>query len=162
MFIKQYNKYNLENEFGIGYTLKGQEFYFDLEDYDKIKDYCWHINDSGYLTSTKKTIRIHRLVMNCNKNEEIDHVNHNLLDNRKYNLRIVTSSQNKINRKKVSYNTSGHKGVSWDKDRNKWAVYIGLNNKLIHLGRFNNIDDAIKIRKEAEKKYFGEYNYKGE
>jgi len=41
---KKYNTYNLTGEYGIGYTSKGEEFYFDLEDYDKIKDYCWCID----------------------------------------------------------------------------------------------------------------------
>ena len=46
---KKYNTYNLSGEYGIGYTTKGEEFYFDLEDYDKIKDYCWYIDENGYV-----------------------------------------------------------------------------------------------------------------
>lgn len=47
---KRYNIYDLTGEYGIGYTSKGEKFYFDLEDYDKIKDYCWHVNQyCGYL-----------------------------------------------------------------------------------------------------------------
>jgi len=65
---KKYNTYNLSGEFGIGYTLKGQEFYFDLEDYNKIKDYCWSINNRGYLEArnklTNKSLFMHNLVIN--------------------------------------------------------------------------------------------------
>ena len=49
-----------------------------------------------------------------------------------------------------------------DKNRNKWIAQITVNYKNIHLGRYENIEDAIKARKEAEVKYFGEYRYKGE
>ena len=52
-FIPQQNVYDLSGEYGIGYTLKGEEFYFDLEDYDKIKDYCWHINKKYVCTKYK-------------------------------------------------------------------------------------------------------------
>ena len=45
------NTYDLSGEYGIGYTSKGVEFYFDLEDYDKIKDYCWRTNDNGYIVT---------------------------------------------------------------------------------------------------------------
>ena len=51
---KKYNTYDLTGEFGIGYTSKNEKFYFDLEDYDKIKDYCWYINNKGYVTSTDR------------------------------------------------------------------------------------------------------------
>ena len=56
-------------------------------------------------------------------------------------------------------NTSGVTGVSWDKAENKWKAQIGINNKMIHLGRFDNFDEAVKARQEAEQKYFGEYSY---
>ena len=51
---RKYNNYDLSGEYGIGYTSKGEEFYFDLEDYDKIKDYCWFKNDSGYILAALK------------------------------------------------------------------------------------------------------------
>ena len=57
---KKYNTYDLTGEYGIGYTSKDEEFYFDLEDYDKIKDYCWRITMQGYVRaySPKTKIRI--------------------------------------------------------------------------------------------------------
>lgn len=58
-----------------------------------------------------------------------------------------------------SNNTSGKTGVSWYKSRNKWEVYIWLNKKKIRLGYFSDKEDAIAVREEAEKKYFGEYRY---
>jgi hypothetical protein len=60
---KKYNTYDLSGEYGIGYTLKGEEFYFDLEDYDLIKDYYWSINNEGYLSASKNTVFLHRVVL---------------------------------------------------------------------------------------------------
>jgi hypothetical protein len=59
-------------------------------------------------------------------------------------------------------NTSGTPGVVWDKRTDKWVAHIRKENKRITLGYFDNIEDAIKLRKEAELKYFGEYRYKTE
>lgn len=152
------NSYNLDGEYGIGYTEKGEEFYFDLEDYDKIKDYCWRISKYGYVVNQK--VRLHRLIMNNpNKNFDVDHINHNLLDNRKQNLRVVTKSQNQMNRMLSKNNTSGVTGVSYSKERCKWVSYIGENNNILTLGYFSDFDEAVKSRLKAEENYFKEYSY---
>ena len=93
------NTYDLSGEYGIGYTNKGEEFYFDLEDYDKIKDYTWYINNKGYVFSGKDEILMHRLVTNCPDNLIPDHIHgeKSTTDNRKSNLRIVNRSQNSMN-----------------------------------------------------------------
>lgn len=105
---KKYNKYDLSGDYGIGWTNKGEEFYFDLEDYDKIKDYCWYF-DNRYLKSrdiknknSNKKIRMHRLITNCPDNLEPNHKNFNTLDNRKENLEIVTHKENMLKRKPSS------------------------------------------------------------
>lgn len=161
---KKYNTYELTGEYGIGYTSKGEEFYFDLEDYDKIKDYCWYKTPQGYIASRvgEECVEFHRLVLNIGKDNydcDVDHICHNKCDNRKAQLRIVTRSQNSMNAQPKKTNTSGVVGVYWDKCRNKWAAYIKKNYKNIYIGRFESKDDAIKARKEAEEKYFGEYSY---
>lgn len=158
---KKYNTYDLSGQFGIGYTSKGDEFYFDLEDYDKIKNYCWNIGN-GYVitTNNNKTISFHRLVMNTPKNKDTDHINHNTIDNRKENLRIVNRSQNNMNSVLKSNNSSGFKGVYWSNRDEKWVSKIQLYNKYINLGYFENINEAIEIRKDAELEYFKEYRYK--
>ena len=163
---KKYNTYNLTGEYGIGYTLKGEPFYFDLEDYDKIKDICWHISNNGYVTNKTDdgVILFHRLVMGLDKNDKrmIDHIYHKTNDNRKSQLRIVSSSQNNMNRKSSSNNTSGVKGVWFNKNTNKWNAEIGYYGSKLHLGQYNSLEEAAKVRKEAEEKYFKEYNYKGD
>lgn len=160
------NKYDLSGEYGIGYTSKGTEFYFDLEDFEKIFPYNWHTDGSGYIIANSKDtkeakIRMHRLVMGVEDiNTYVDHIYHNKADNRKSQLRIVTNSQNQMNKGKNKNNTSGTAGVYWHKNSQKWESIITLNGKLIYLGIFDNYDKAVQVRKEAEEKYFGEFRYK--
>lgn len=160
---KKHNEYNLSGSYGIGWTSNtNKEFYFDLDDYDKIKAYCWYENSDGYIVAHNgdKTVRLNRLVTDCNKNGiDVDHIKHNLYDNRKIMLRVCTHQKNSFNCRKKKNNTSGITGVSYDKSRNKWATEIRVNNKKIFLGRFECKEDAVKVRKEAEKKYFGKYSY---
>lgn len=160
---KKYNTYDLSGEYGIGYTLKGEEFWFDLEDYDKIKNYCWSINNEGYVTAPfnkKRNVSMHRLVMNYPKGLEVDHEFHDNFDCRKEFLRIVTPSQNQMNRRTHKNNTSGVKGVSWHKATEKWRVFISINKKCTELGYFDDFEEAVRVRKEAELKYYGEYRLK--
>ena len=158
---KNHNTYDLTGKYGIGYTLNNEEFYFDLEDYDKIKDYSWHINADNYVITGYMVILMHRLVMNCPDDMEVDPIFHNKNDNRKEFLRLVTRSQNSMNRDLQSNNTSGVTGVVWRKDKGKWNANIGKNGKYIHLGYFDNFEDAVNTRLKAEDEYFGEYKYKG-
>jgi hypothetical protein len=73
------------------------------------------------------------------------------------NLRVCTSSQNGMNRGKQSDNTSGYKGVTWDKSKGKWQASIKVNQKTIFLGRFNNVIEAAKAYDEGAKKYHGAF-----
>jgi len=160
---KRYNTYHLTKECGIGYTSKREEFYFDIEDYNRIKYHCWFTNDAGYIVTNLngRIERLHRFLLMCSPHDgvEIDHKNRIKYDNRKDNLRICNHSENMKNRDKQINNSSGIKGIWFDKDRNKWCADIQVNYKMVHLGRFNNLDEAIKIRNEADVKYFGEFSY---
>lgn len=159
---KKYNAYDLSGEYGVGFTSNGEEFWFDLEDYNLIKDYCWYIRDDGYVATNDfnnnyKTIKLHKLLFPNSK--VIDHINHKKYDCRKINLRECTNSKNNMNRSLHSNNTSGVTGVSWHKGINKWCASIRINGKQTHLGSYVNFDDAVKTRLEAEEKYYGEYSY---
>ena len=156
------NVYNLDGEFGVGWTHNtNMEFYFDLEDYDLIKDFSWHTHtdQTGYTTlrakipGTDKSIKMSHLL----GFKDYDHINRNSLDNRKANFREATNSQNKQNRSLFSNNTSGVTGVCWRKDSEKWRAEIRVNNQRICLGSFINKEDAIRSRLIAEVKYFGEF-----
>lgn len=80
-------------------------------------------------------------------------------DNRKSQLRPVTSSQNMMNRKNNKNNKSGCKGVCWNKSKNKWVAFINVNNNC-YRKEFKEFDRAVEQRKEWEEKYFGEFSYK--
>ena len=165
---KQYNIFDLESEeYAIGYTLKGEPFWFDKEDIDLVKKYCWYYNTCGYVTHKGKdgVIFLHRLVMDvADPNIEVDHKchprgNEHKVDNRKKNLTLATPSQNQMNLSLYKNNKSGVTGVFWLKEKRKWWAYIAVDNKRISLGYFENKNDAIKARKDAEIKYFGDRRY---
>lgn len=142
---------------------KGEEIgrtKIDLEDVDKVKDYKWSITGNSYIRNNKTGIRLHRFVMNCPDDKIVDHINHDRFDNRKSNLRICNNSQNQMNTSLRKDNKSGYKGITWNKRKNKWMVRIGYKDSSIFLGYFDNLEEAIEIRKEAEKKYHKEYTNK--
>lgn len=155
----------MSGEYGIGWTSNtNKEFYFDLEDYDKIKDYCWNEDNNGYLSTNiykNTTIKFHRIILNMTKEDfkKVDHIKHNKLDNRKTELRICTNQNNCMNQGLSKNNTSGVTGVSFHKKTKKWQAYIKVNFRYIYLGLFADFDNAVKARKDAEEKYFGEYSY---
>lgn len=161
---KKYNdvELNLEDEhglYGIGYCSNtDSKFYFDMDDYDKIKDYCWceHILQNGYHSleshepNSGGILRMHWLVVG----KFYDHEDRNPLNNRKYNLRVASRSENGQNSSISKNNTSGIIGVHWHKSQHKWHAYITINYKRIHIGSFDNKYDAIIARLHAELKYF--------
>ena len=171
---KKYNAYAIRcdedgNEFYVGYTSKGEEFWFDKDDFEIISKYCWFYNDYGYLlaydSATRQHIRLHRLIMGVSSSKlDVDHKNHpprneHKIDNRKSNLEIVTRSQSNMNTSLSKNNTSGTTGISFDQKSSKWRAKITINYQRIELGKFENIDDAVKARKDAEIKYFGDRRY---
>lgn len=160
---KKYNQYDISGDYGIGYLNDNSEFYFDLEDYDLIKNYYWMKDNYGYIVSmiNRKSIRLNRLIMGLEKNNPnvVDHINHNIVDNRKNNLRVCTYSHNNANKSIRKNNTSGVTGVAWNKLKNKWYSTLTFDKKTYFLGYFTNFDDAVAARKQAEEKYFGEYSY---
>lgn len=162
----RYNTYELiDNEYYIGHTQSGKEFYFDKEDYNLVSKYCWDIDSqNGYAKTIDKInntgkLYLHRLIMNCKKGDGIiiDHIDRNRIDCRKSNLRPVSNSQNTMNSCIRSDNTSGVRGVHWDNRRNKWVAMITANQQDIFLGYYEEFKDAENARKIGEEKYFGEY-----
>lgn len=158
---RRYNTYDLSGEYGIGWTHNtNREFYFDLEDYNKIKDYCWfeiiHKNTGHHevvTNSNGKTVRMHWII--CGK--YYDHADRNTFNNLKSNLRKANRTENARNYSKQKNNTSGFSGVSWDKQHSKWVANITIEKKRKKIGRFANKEDAIVARLQAEKEYFGEF-----
>ncbi len=105
---------------------------------------------------------IHRLIaevflLNPENKKCVDHIDNNTQNNNLINLRFATSQENSQNRAINKNNTSGTKGVFWNKNKNKWTAHIKINGKSINLGSFLNKDDAINIRIQRAKDEFGEF-----
>lgn len=105
----------------------------------------------------QRTVRMHRLLMGEPEGLEVDHRDGNGLNNRRDNLRAATKSQNQQNSRLSSQNTSGFKGVSWNKARRKWESNIVLNQVKTCLGRFATAEEASAAYIEASARLHGEY-----
>lgn len=126
------------------------------------------IDDNGYQfvclseNGNTNTKRIHKLVAdaflpNPENKRCVDHINNDRLDNNLTNLRWVTYGQNNFNRSISSKNTSGHKGIYFNKKINKWMAYICIDGKLKSLGFFVKKEEALKARVFKAKELFGEF-----
>jgi hypothetical protein len=100
-----------------------------------------------------------RVIMQPPDGMEVDHWDHLPLDNRRSNLRIVTPNENSRNRRTRPNNTSGQPGVSWHEVASKWFAYINVDSKRINLGYYEYYEDACRVRRDAEVKYFGVHRY---
>ena len=148
----------------------------DDADYDWLNQYMWYTDHYGYvMISFSRSILAHapipdvastgismsRLILELEPGDkrEADHINHNILDNRRNNLRICTSSQNQGNRKIQKNTTSQYKGVYWHKLTGKWLAQITINRKHIHLGLFDNERTAAFAYNLAAKRHFKEFAF---
>lgn len=158
------NKFIQEGDFFIGILNNNNKFYIDLDDYEKVSKFYWRETENGYAYTkvNKQMFFMHRYILedelkNYNDKMDVDHINHNKLDNRKHNLRIVNRTQNNMNRKATNpYNTNG---IYFSNTFNKYVARITIYNKVIPLGCYEKLEDAIKARKEAEKIYYGDFSY---
>lgn len=137
----------------------------DDEDYDLLSKQSWFRIKNNYITGNRKrkTVLIHRIIMNATCYQKVDHIDGNPLNNQKSNLRICTQIENVRNQKIRKNNTSGYKGVTFkrrmikNKEYSYWCARLGFNNKRIHLGYFKTQIDAAKAYNIAAIKYFGEF-----
>jgi len=163
------NTYKIINDYVEVYTDNMEMFLIDLEDLDLIENYKWYKRKDGYIscsTSMKKlgSAFLHRNIMSkyydINK-MNIDHVNRKRYDNRKENLRIVTTQQNNFNQSIGKGNTSGIIGVAKRTTKTKkkgiseyWRSGIKYNGKHI-TKQFKTKEDATKWRLQKELEYYG-------
>jgi hypothetical protein len=121
-----------------------------------IGDLAGYTHANGYimLKTMGSNWRAHRICWALHYGEDpelhIDHINGQRSDNRISNLRLVTSSENNLNTKLRCDNTSGHRGVRYNKLRDKWEARLSLNGKLLFLGNYNCVEEAINARLQAE------------
>jgi hypothetical protein len=135
----------------------------DRLDKSLVLRHTWHLRKSRniYYAATridKSHLRsLHQMILRTKKGTIVDHKNCNGLDNRRLNLRLSDKSKNASNRGIPSNNTSGYKGVSWNKNEQKYQAYICFNWKKIHLGYFLEIRPAAIAYNKAALIYHGEF-----
>ena len=138
----------------------GQNSLVDDEDFSILNKHKWTVNNTGHVwrngVKDRKNhgISISRFIMGFPK-DCVDHINGNLLDNRKSNLRICKLEDNAKNKTIYKNNKSGFKGVVRHKGR--WQASIAVDKKDIYLGMFQDKDKAALAYNEAAKKYHGEF-----
>jgi hypothetical protein len=135
----------------------------DDEDFEYLNQWKWWADYDSHTKSFRpartcngSTLFMHRVIMQTPKGLFVDHINHNTLDNRKENLRNVTNSQNQMNSKLLSTNTTGYRGVC-PKD-GKYVAKIRIGGKQVHLGYFKTPEEAYERYKDAAKEVHGEYS----
>jgi hypothetical protein len=147
---------------------KNKKTLVDDNDFDFLNQWSWYWvgkrgSKYGYAERTQRIrgrqthIKLHRLLANAKKGEQVDHINGDSLDNRRENLRLCSQSQNNANRKILTTNKSGYRGVSWSNHAKKWRTVFKVNSEQRHLGYFDNIRDAAKAYNLEAKKYFGDF-----
>ena len=132
----------------------------DDEDYEWLRQYEWQVDRHNSVKTHAPGMKgklIHRLILNAPEHLEVDHIDGNRLNNQRSNLRLATSSQNKMNRGPRKDNTSGCKGVSWHSQRLKWTARVKAGQKYIHLGLFDSKEAAALAYNATARQLHGEY-----
>lgn len=139
---------------------KGRVAVIDDANAEAVLAHKWYYAPCGYAARAKwekggrrGVIYMHRFLLG-EPSGIVDHINRDQLDNRRSNLRVGNKALNSLNRAPQSNNTSGFRGVDFDKARSRWVARISVDGKVRHLGRFKEKDAAIAARLAAERDYF--------
>jgi hypothetical protein len=104
----------------------------------------------------QKRLMMHNAVLKVPSGFIVDHRNHDTLDNTRLNLRAATAGQNAANMRRAA-TSSGVRGVYWHKRDKRWTAGIGHGKKLINLGYFKTLEEAVEARRAAVEKFHGEF-----
>lgn len=148
----------------------GETAVVDAADWPLVCGYRWYAFSGPWTTYARARIGtqdsgrrryayLHRLLLGAGVGEQVDHIDHDGLNNRRANLRIATCSQNAGNSRRRSDNKSGYKGVSWYARSGKWWACIRRDGKTRHLGYFSDPWDAAMAYNVAAREVFGEFAY---
>lgn len=135
----------------------------DPEDLEILRSYHWSFDGNYFCRYTRnrklgerKKFYLHRVLINCPIGKQVDHIDGDVCNNSKSNLRIVTAKENAVNRSVQSNNKLGFKGVTAYK--HGFKVTKTKDGNQIHIGVYKTLDDAIKASISADKKFFGEFS----
>lgn len=123
----------------------------------------WYARRGVYTNGKIHQVSMHRTILErmvnrpLTRKDHVDHIHGLTLDNRRSEIRLATPSQNQCNQPLDRNNTSGYKGVSFDKRRNRFYAVIYVNRKQIRLGGYATAEDAYAAYCEAALKYHGEF-----
>jgi len=140
---------------------KGAFALVDDADYDWLMQYKWRLNSKGYAIRSyyvhyqEIVLCMHRVIMDAQPGQIVDHIDGNRLNNTRANLRFVTRQQNLQYRHVFANSKTGYKGVS--RRNNRWHARIGLDGRVIHLGYYESPEFAAQIYDAAAQWLFGEY-----
>jgi hypothetical protein len=145
--------------------IAGYEVIISACDAERVRAYKWCKHgkkDELYFEHktprpNRKHILLHRFIVDCPEGMVVDHINLNTLDNRRSNLRICSPTENKRNCKINKRNTSGFKGVSWNKAIGKWCAFISVDGKNKNLSAYDDINKAYQVYCEASKKHHKDF-----
>jgi len=148
---------------------QGQVALVDDDDYEMVVAFRWYaqwqpkaetfyaVRHAPRVNGKQTTILMHRSIMQPDSGFEIDHRNHDGLDNRRSNLRVATGGQNQGNQRPQLGRTSRFKGVYFDKRNQKWRAQIMVDGRKRHLGRFTDETNAARAYDAAALTHFGEF-----
>lgn len=147
---------------------KGKFALVDDEDFERVSQHRWHCrpcaNTEYALSSIRQPqthkfvkVHLHRFILDAQSGQIVDHINGNGLDDRRSNLRFVSSAQNNMNRRPQRNASSPYKGVAISSDGNRWCAFIGVDRQLLHLGSFETQKEAAIAYNEAAKQHFGKF-----
>lgn len=133
---------------------QGFEALVDDDDYPILAEHKWTTltRRYAYRMVDRRSLLMHRVLLNVPPDMEVDHINGDGFDNRRANLRIVSHAQNMRNIHKSRY-----KGIRFSKQRNRWYAQITVNYKNIYLGTFQSDIAAALAYDVAARQYFGEF-----
>ena len=136
------------------------------EDFEYLSKWKWQCDRDGYAvrhtkSNGNKTIRMHRVIAERAgldiKGREVDHINQNKVDNQRKNVRSATHAENMRNVGNRVDNTSGFKGVSWDKKSRLWHAQISRDGKRVSIGYFNTREQAAAAYDKEAIKLQGDF-----
>lgn len=138
----------------------------DADMYDAVIGHQWRPDGFGYpcMQIERRTYLLHRMVMERIEPdfEQVDHIDHNILDNRRSNLRVATASDNAANKRLTKSNKTGYKAVFFNKKTNKWTVTVKKHGKNNRIGSFTTKEQAAIAYNEAAKIIHGEFAWLNE